>query len=169
MVPKKHFSDWRTIYHLSYPEGDSINDYIPKEPYALQYVRVDGAIRILLSLGPGSYMAKTDPKSAFRLIPIHPGDWHLMGIYWQSQYYVDLFLPFGLRSAPFLFNQFSDTLEWILQNNYGLQHVLHILDDFFIAEPTLLKCLTNFRTLLRVFMSLQAPLVDSKTLALPKN
>lgn len=55
VVPKKHSSDWRTIYHLSYPEGDSINDYIPKEPYALQYVRVDDAIRILLSLGQGSY------------------------------------------------------------------------------------------------------------------
>ena len=164
VVPEKHSSDWRTVYHLSYPEGDSINDYIPKEPYALQYVRVDDAIRILLSLVPGSYMTKTDLESAFRLIPIHPGDWHLMGIYWQSQYYVDLYLPFCLRSAPFLFNQFSDVLEWILQNNYGLQHVLHSLNDFFIAEPTRLKCLTSFSTLRRVFMTLQAPVVVSKTL-----
>ena len=100
MVPKKHSTDWRTIYHLSYPEGDSINDYIPKDPYSLQYVRVDDAIRIIKSLGPGSFMAKTDLKSAFRLIPVHPGNWHLLGIYWQSQYYVDLYLPFGLRSAP---------------------------------------------------------------------
>ena len=86
------------------------------------------------------------------------------GIYWQSQYYVDLYLPFGLRSASFLFNQFSDFLEWILQNNYGLRHVLHILDNFFIAEPTRLKCLTSFSTLLRVLMSLQALVVASKTL-----
>ena len=42
--------------------------------------------------------------------------------------------------------------------------MLHILDDFFTAEPTLLKCLTSFSTLLRVFMSLQAPVVASKTL-----
>ena len=164
VVPNKHSSDWRTIYYLSYPERDSINDYIPKEPYALQYVRVNYAIHILLSLGPGSYMAKTDPKSAFRLIPIPPGDWHLMGTYWQSQYYVDIYLPFGVRSAPFLFNQFSDALEWIFENNYGLQQVLHILDDFFIAETTRLKCLTSPSTLLRVFMSLQAPVVASKTL-----
>ena len=128
VVPKKHSSEWRTIYHLSYPEGDSINDYIPKDPYALQYVRVDDAIRILKSLGPGSFMAKTDLKSAFRLIPVHPGDWHLLGIYWQKHYYVDFYLPFGLRSAPFLFNQLSDALEWVLKHNYGLQHVLHILD-----------------------------------------
>ncbi|KAL9958523.1 hypothetical protein ACROYT_G035550 [Oculina patagonica] len=72
VVPKKHSSEWRTIYHLSYPEGDSINDHIPKDPYSLQYVRVDDAIRILKSLGPGSFMAKTDLKSAFRLIPVHP-------------------------------------------------------------------------------------------------
>ena len=105
VVPKKHSSEWRTIYHLSYPEGDSINDHIPKDPYSLQYVRVDDAIRILKSLGPGSFMAKTDLKSAFRLIPVHPDHWHLLGIHWQSQYYIDLYLPFGLRSAPFLFNQ----------------------------------------------------------------
>ena len=87
VVPKKHSSEWRTIYHLSYPEGDSINDHIPKDPYSLQYIRVDDAIFILKSLGPGSYMAKTDLKCAFRLIPIHPDDWNLLGIYWKAHYY----------------------------------------------------------------------------------
>ena len=164
MVPKKHSSESRTIYHLSYPEGDSINDYIPKDPYALQYVRVDDAIHILKSLGPGSFMAKTDLKSAFRLIPVHPEDWHLLGIYWQQQYYVDLYLPFRLRSAPFLFNQLSDALEWVLKHNYGLQHVLHILDDFFIAELSRFQCLSSFSKLLRFLMSVKAPVVPSKTL-----
>lgn len=164
VVPKKHSSEWRTIYHLSYPEGDSINDHIPKDPYSLQYVRVDDAIRILKSLGPGSFMAKTDLKSAFRLIPVHPDHWHLLGIHWRSQYYIDLYLPFGLRSAPFLFNQLSEGLEWILKHNYGLNNVIHILDDFFIAEPSRVQCLSSFTTLLRLFMSVQAPVVASKTL-----
>ena len=115
-------------------------------------------------LGPGSFMAKTDLKSAFRLIPIHPDDWDLLGIHWNNQYYVDLYLPFGLRSAPFLFNQLSDALEWVLKHDYGLKHVLHILEDFFIAEPTRLKCLSSFNTLLRFFMSVHAPVVASKTL-----
>ena len=164
VVPKKHSTDWRTICHLSYPEGDSINDYIPKDPYSLQYVRVDDAIQILQSLGPGAFMAKTDLKSAFRLMPIHPDDWNLLGIYWQSNYYVDLYLPFGLRSAPYLFNQISDALEWILKRNYGLRHVIHILDDFFIAESTKVLCLGSFSTLLKVFMSLRVPTVAAKTL-----
>ena len=62
VVPKKHPVEWRTIYHLSYPEGDRINDHIPKDPYSLQYVRANDAITILRSLGPGSFMAKTDLK-----------------------------------------------------------------------------------------------------------
>jgi hypothetical protein len=86
VVPKKHSADWRTIYHLSYPEGDSINDGIPKDSYSLQYVRVDDAIRILQSLGKGAFMAKTDLKSAFRLIPIHPDDWNfLSGPPWSAR------------------------------------------------------------------------------------
>ena len=97
-------------------------------------------------------------------MPIHPEDWNLLGIYWQSQYYIDLYLPFGLRSAPFLFNQISDALEWILKHNYGLHHVIHILDDFFIAEKTKFACLGSFTTLLKVFMSLRVPTVASKTL-----
>ena len=164
VVPKKHSTEWRTIYHLSYPPGDSINDHIPKDPFSLSYVRVDDAIHILQSLGKGAFMAKTDLKSAFRLIPIHPNDWSLLGIYWQSQYYVDMYLPFGVRSGPFLFNLLSDGLEWILKHNYGLQYVIHILDDFFIAERTKLSCLSSFSTLLRVFMSLKAPVVASKTI-----
>ena len=52
------------------PSGDS--DYIPKDPYALQLVKVDDAICILKSMGLGLFMAKTDLKLASRLIPIHP-------------------------------------------------------------------------------------------------
>ena len=109
-------------------------------------------------------MAKTDLKSAFRLIPIHPDDWNLLGVYWKAHYYVDLYLPFGLRSSPYIFNQLSDALEWILKNNYGLQHVIQILDDFFVAEPSWVGCLKTFSTLLKAFMSLRASLVASKTL-----
>jgi len=107
-------------------------------------------------------MAKTDLKSAFRFIPIHPDDWNLLGIYWQSKFYVDLYLPFGLRSVPFLTNLLSDALEWILKNKYGIKRVIHILDDFFLVKPSKLQCLTSFSTFLRTFMSVRAPVVASK-------
>ena len=75
-----------------------------------------------------------------------------------------MYLPFGLCSAPHIFNQLFDALEWLLTHNYGLQHVLHILNDFLVIEPSRAQCRTSFSTLLQVFMSSQAPLVASKTL-----
>ena len=65
VVPKKYSSDWRTIYHLSYPQGNSINDHIPKDPYSLSYVRVDDAINIIQSLGRGTFMANLISNQPF--------------------------------------------------------------------------------------------------------
>jgi hypothetical protein len=64
-------------------------------------------------------------------VPIHPNDWELLGMHWKGLYFFDQVLPFGLRSAPYIFNQLSDALEWIAKTNYDLKHILHILDDFF--------------------------------------
>ncbi|KAL5506051.1 hypothetical protein EMCRGX_G007617 [Ephydatia muelleri] len=57
-----------------------------------------------------------------------------MGICWRGQFYVDTCLPFGLRSAPALFNHFAEALDWIMANNYGAQ-LLHYLDDFLLVGP----------------------------------
>ena len=100
VVPKKHSTEWHTIYHLSYAPHDSINDHTPKDPYSLQYVRVDVAISILKSLGPGAYMTKTDLKSAFRIMLLYPDDWNLLGSYRQSRYCVDLYLHLGSAVHP---------------------------------------------------------------------
>lgn len=51
-------------------------------------------------------------------------------------FYVDMYRPFGLRSASYIFNRLSDALEWILIHNYGLMHVLHILDDFLVIPDS---------------------------------
>ena len=80
-------------------------------------------------------MAKIDLKSAFRMIPVHSADWDLLGMYWRGQYYVDTCLPFGLRSAAFLFNEYATAIEWIMTHNYQLRHLIHYLDDFFLAAP----------------------------------
>lgn len=33
---------------------------------------------------PNCFLAKTDVKNAFRLVPIRPEDYDLLGIYWQG-------------------------------------------------------------------------------------
>ena len=88
---------------------------------------------VCYEVGPGALLAKVDLKNAFRLCPVRPEDWHLLGIWWRGQYYVDQCLPFGLRSTPFLFNMVADALEWILRSHFHQQYCFHYLDDFFFA------------------------------------
>ena len=60
VIPKKQSSEWRTIFHLSYPKHrpTSVNAHIPPKSYYLQYIKVDHAIAILQDLGPGCLMSK---------------------------------------------------------------------------------------------------------------
>jgi len=74
------------------------------------------AIRQIIMLDPGTMLAKIDIQSAFRLILVHPADRHLLTMEWKGSIYIDTCLPFGLCSAPKLFNILADLLEWILVN-----------------------------------------------------
>ena len=104
---------WRLIVDLSYPEGKSVNDGIDPGLCSLKYVRVDDVVRRLLQLGPGVEMAKIDVKSAYRIVPVHPEDRSLLGMCWNGDIFVDAALPFGLRSAPKVFNAIADAMEWM--------------------------------------------------------
>ena len=53
------------------------------------YVTIDDAIKGIKRFGPGSFLAKTDIESAFRLIPVHPDDYELLGMKWEGKYYYD--------------------------------------------------------------------------------
>ena len=81
LIPKKIPGDFRLIHHLSFPKGMSINDGIASENTHVQYARVSDAIKLIKRAGPGCYLAKTDIKSAFRIIPIHPNDYPLLGMH----------------------------------------------------------------------------------------
>jgi len=125
------------MFRLSFPKSGetSINSSISKEDFSPQYSTIDNAIKGILSLGQGCFLAKTDIESAFRLIPLRPSDYELFGMYWEGSYHYDKVLPFGLRSAPLLFNLLCDATEWILLHHCLISFVCRILDDFLIIEP----------------------------------
>ena len=161
-IPKKHSSEWQTIFHLSYPKHclANVNAHIPPEDYSLQYIKVDNAIAILQDLGQNCFMSKLDIKAALRNILVHPSDWELLGMKWQGLYLFDMAFPFGLHSAPFLFNQFSSTLEWIIQNKLHIPKVIHILNDFFItAAPPRTHWTTTLCNVLHLFTELDIPFI----------
>ena len=62
---------------------------------------------------------------------MHPADYHLLGVKWRGNTYVDQALPFGLRSAPKIFNAIADCIAWVLTCQ-GVKFHLHYLDDFLL-------------------------------------
>ncbi len=162
VVPKKD-GGWRLINHLSAPSDNSINDFINPEDFSLQYTTVDDAIKLCHLCGKGALMAKVDLKNAFRICPVRKEDWHLLGICWRNLYYVDKCLPFGLRSAPYLFNMVANALEWILKHYFNLSHLFHYLDDFFFVAPALSPdCLNALLDMLLLCEAVRAPVKPEK-------
>ena len=148
---------------LSYPGGASVNDGIDLDRFTLHYITLDQVIRLVSKLGPGALMAKFDVEAAYRNVPAHPSHHILLGMKWHNQFYVDLVLPFGLRSAPFIFNSIVDMAEWILVNSYQIPDLLHYLDDFITAgPPQSLQCAHNLATAMQVCQRVGLPFHPAK-------
>ena len=154
VVPKKTPGEFRLIHHLSYPDGSSVNDFIPDQFSSVQYASIGDAITLIKSLGRACYMAKTDIKSAFRIIPIHPDDYHLLGMTWNNSYFFDRCLPMGCSCA--IFEAFSTALE-------SLSGVLHILDDFLFIATSQGKCDSDLNNFLGLCDRLGVPIAHEKT------
>ena len=129
MVPKKDKS-FRLIQHLSHPHGSSINDCISENVCKVHYSSFDEAVKLVSSLGKGAFLGKMDIKSAFRLLPVNPSDYKLLGFSLEGKYYYDKCLPMGCSISCSLFEKFSTFLEWALKHRVGLANVLHYSDDF---------------------------------------
>lgn len=130
LVPK-HDGGWRRIHDLSFPYGDSVNDGIPQSWGSLEYTTFDDAVDALLRQGPGAILVKRDLSDAFRHIPVASSDQWLLGFHCDRVYWKELYLPFGLRTAPFLFDLFAKAVNWIMIAVLCWAVVLHYLDDFF--------------------------------------
>ncbi|KAF7350192.1 Integrase/recombinase xerD [Mycena venus] len=128
-VTRRRSTKVRRIHHLLWPRGKSVNDGIPDDEAAIRYDMIDRAISDIVRAGRSSHLVKLDLESAFRHIPVRPEDWHLLGFTWDNQFYYDVVLGFGCRSAPYIFNLFAEALHWILQHHLPA-FIRHYLDDF---------------------------------------
>ena len=137
LVPKgRGTGQWRMIVDLSYPSDRSVNDGIAASLCSMRYSSLDDAIQFITRLGPGTLLTKIDLKSAYRVVPVHPQDRHLLGIRWEGRVFADQALPFGLRSAPKLFSAVADAIGWALFQT-GVLFQIHYLDDYlFFSPPT---------------------------------
>jgi len=125
----------RFIHNLAAPEGKSINDGIDKRWFQLSCKGVDAAIALLMQVGRGALMQKRDWAGAYRQVGVWPGDWELCGYRIKDLYYADTRLPFGCTSSPGIFNRYSDLLQWMLREKFGIRWTTKFYDDHLTASP----------------------------------
>ena len=165
-IPKKHPDKWRLFLDLSHPVQHSVNDGIDKPTFSLTYMRVDEVLHKVLSLGRGRQLAKINIERAFQIFPVHPHDQHLLGLSWKGNMFIDTVLPFGLRSAPKMFNALADALQWIAERcgiSYLRHYFLMLLNDLITAgRPNSEECQTNLALLIELCDLLGFPMAVDK-------
>ena len=117
-VPKKESEERRIILDLSYPNGNSINDFVSKDFYlgqriSLTYPGVDDLVAIVKDKGQGCLLFKRDLSRAYRQLAIDPGDASLLGYSFNGYIYFDKVLSFGLRSAAYFMQRVSNSIKYI--------------------------------------------------------
>ena len=162
--PKKAEGEYRLITNLSHPRGGSVNDLIEDEDATVQYANITSAIKLMKTEGKGCFMAKTDIKSAFRIIPLNADQYKHTGLKFNGKYYVDLCLPQGARSSCKIFETFSTAVEWIAKQKLGIKNILHILDDYMMISKSKEECLNNLKTFLKFCSDAGIPIANDKTL-----
>lgn len=163
LVPKKTQGQFRIIHHLSYPDGGSINSGIPPDLCSVRYQNIDTAAAIIKLFGKGCHMAKTDIEQAYRIVPISPGDYDLLGFCIDGKYYYDKSLPMGLSLSCNIFETFSSALQWIAEVKLGVSGCAHILDDFLFIAPSYYKTMSDLSTFLKLTNELGVPIKSDKT------
>jgi hypothetical protein len=134
LVPKGD-GGFRRIHDLSTPAQRSVNDRTPDHYKTLKYTRIEDVYAAVLAAGRGAIILKRDIRDAFRNIPVSPANQWLLGFEWRDQFYAETCLPFGLGTAPFLFNMFAEALHWVIEARIQDVEVLHYLDDFLFFSP----------------------------------
>ena len=118
---------------------------------------------MIKQLGRKSFLAKTDIKSAFRIIPIRPPDYDLLGIFWQGKFYYDRAMPMGCASSCRTFEMFSTAIEWVTKKHLMIPHLIHILDDYLMAASTYHQCRINLYVNIWAYRWLRKKLWGHKT------
>lgn len=164
LVPKKNPGEYRLIHHLSYPPEGSVNDFIDNKWCSVNYTEFDKAVEMIQNLGKGALLFKVDIKSAFRLLPVCPQDFDLLGFKFEGKYYFDKCLPFGCSISCKTFESFSTFLEFMVRRAAQSDNLIHYLDDFLGAgKRDTLHCSLLMETFFTCMKKLNVPLATEKT------
>ena len=169
LVPKDKGTKTRLIFHLSYPKkGDSVNSGIPHDLCTVQYPSFDQAVKLCLKAGQACHIAKSDMARAFRNIPMRISDWKYLvmkaehPLTGKVYYFVDKCLPFGSSISCAIFQDFSDSIAFLVTYQSGRLNV-NYLDDFFFAALKKQLCDMQVDRFLHICKEICFPVLLEKT------
>ena len=169
LVPKDKGKKTRLIFHLSYPKnGDSVNSGIPHKYCTVKYPGFEEAVKLCLAMGKDCNMAKSDMSMAFRHVPLSQAQWSLTvlkakhpksGItYW----FVDKCLPFGSSISCAIFQDFSNSVAYLVTYQTKKPNI-NYLDDFMFAALMKAACDGQVHIFLEICQDINFPVSLEKT------
>ena len=161
LVPKKDSDEMRMIMHLSYPYGESINDYIDPEKAATQYQQFEDVVQLVIHQGRFCWLAKGDVKSAFRIAPVCFKHIRCLGIKFEDQYFIDITLPFGSAISCAIFEEIATLIHWIFKQRTAIRFV-HYLDDYLWVHKQFIVCMSAYQAVQQVAAEVGLPLAPEK-------
>ena len=154
---------YRLLHNLSFPYNEhSVNLNIPDDKAKVSYSSIEDAISLILD-SPGCFLSKSDIAEAYRLLPLHPSCYNLTGFSLEGKFYFDKCLPMGARSACQIFERFSNSLVFILNNHFSITKVVKVLDDFLFIGSNEKECSYALNCFIAVCEYIGVPLAPGKT------
>ena len=120
----------RPIVNLSAPIGASFNDamlWLPK----VEMASSKQVAHRIYEHGPNCLISKMDMVDAFKLIPIKPSQWRLVGFSWLGKYFIDKRQMFGSCSAVGIYDLLHFCINLICRVLTGTlkEDTPRVLDD----------------------------------------
>ena len=170
LVPKDKGKKTRLIFHLSYPKrgNTSVNSQIPHEYCTVRYPDFEEAVKLCMSKGDFCYLGKSDMSMAFRHVPLSKSQWCLMiikakhpktGEIW---WFLDKCLPFGCSISCKIFQDFSDSVAYLVSYRTKEPNI-NYLDDFLFAAMIKALCDAQLQHFLDVCREICFPVSLEKT------
>ena len=164
LVAKKTPGEFRLIHHLSFADGDSLNDFIDPELCSVKYTHFDEAIHMVQDMGHACLLGKLDIKMAYRLLPVSPAEFDQLGFMFDGSFYFDKVMPFGCSISCASWEKVSTFLESVAKQQSQFGDLKHYVDDFlFAGEAGTDNCLIIMKNFIFCCDQMGFPIASEKT------
>ena len=157
--PKSDSDSRRIITDLTFPHDSSVNAYIRKHTVMGRdnthcLPSIDSVVARLQDQGPGAYMFTLDVARSC------PLDWPLLAMRWDSEYYLDVTLPFGARASSAHMQRVAQAIVHMLAKK-GIVAFMY-LDDMIVVSPDEPTACTQYKQARALLDELGLPEAISK-------